>query len=475
MPRAAPRSSWDRALEGAQSPPPPRPPARTSRAVPNTTMARRVWQAYERFLLANASQITALESSLRSITYVLPGRFKDAELYVRLTHPAPAKPVCRGAADPVYAGVHLLGMYHDSVLFKIVYSRRAKQAHALVQQARDELSGDLPKLSLHARYTNFWHSSSQRYGAAAVLLMIVEATQLLVEMVARRKLRERAWDVVVSIELLKALLRFALVEASQRRPVVHPPLPQREIDPALLERSAASPTYTWRGERTGVIHTSINALVPLPNAARDATRTEEPDIYEYLLSHTLTDQDVAPPAQLVRKLQGAVGRVAEAVYILRPLVYVLALRKWGKRDAKPFALSLVLELLAASLRRRSFYLPRESAEKMPVPPLSSVSLMLSMLGIENSFLDWLAGSLSRSDPRRALAKPISAVEGDEWAARDRSFWWYLLRGPVWYNHTRPKLEGLVRRTEGKRLIGVLASIGGDYLPLVDEYYYYTAA
>lgn len=370
-------------------------------------------------------------------------------------------------------------MYHDSVLFKIVYSRRAKQAHALVQQARDELSGDLPKLSLHARYTNFWHSSSRRYGAAAVLLMIIEASQLFVEMVARRKLRERAWDVVVSIELLKALLRIALVQASQRRPVVQPPLPQREIDPALLERSAASPTYTWRGERTGVIHTSINALVPLPDAARDTThdttRTEEPDIYEYLLSHTLTDQDVAPPAQLVRKLQGTVGRVAEAVYILRPLVYVLALRKWGKRDAKPFVLSLVLELLAASLRRRSFYLPRESAEKMPVPPMSSVSLMLSMLGIENSFLDWLAGSLSRSDPRRALAKPISAVEGDEWAARDRSFWWYLLRGPVWYNYTRPKLEGLVRRIEGKRLIGVLASIGGDYLPLVDEYYYYTAA
>ena len=45
-------------------------------------MARRAWQAYERFLLSNASQITALESSLRSITYILPGRFKDSELYV---------------------------------------------------------------------------------------------------------------------------------------------------------------------------------------------------------------------------------------------------------------------------------------------------------------------------------------------------------------------------------------------------------
>jgi peroxin-16 len=37
-------------------------------------------QWYESFLLSNASQITAVESSLRSITYFLPGRFPDAEL-----------------------------------------------------------------------------------------------------------------------------------------------------------------------------------------------------------------------------------------------------------------------------------------------------------------------------------------------------------------------------------------------------------
>ena len=36
--------------------------------------------AYESFLLQHVSQVTALESSLRSMTYILPGRFKDAEL-----------------------------------------------------------------------------------------------------------------------------------------------------------------------------------------------------------------------------------------------------------------------------------------------------------------------------------------------------------------------------------------------------------
>lgn len=35
---------------------------------------------YESFLVAHVSTISSLESTLRSITWILPGRFKDAEL-----------------------------------------------------------------------------------------------------------------------------------------------------------------------------------------------------------------------------------------------------------------------------------------------------------------------------------------------------------------------------------------------------------
>jgi hypothetical protein len=35
---------------------------------------------YESFLLNNVSAMSTLESSLRSLTWFLPGRFKDAEL-----------------------------------------------------------------------------------------------------------------------------------------------------------------------------------------------------------------------------------------------------------------------------------------------------------------------------------------------------------------------------------------------------------
>lgn len=41
----------------------------------SSTLAR-----YESFLIQNVSTISSLESTLRSVTWLLPGRFKDAEL-----------------------------------------------------------------------------------------------------------------------------------------------------------------------------------------------------------------------------------------------------------------------------------------------------------------------------------------------------------------------------------------------------------
>ena len=36
--------------------------------------------AYERFLLNNLATVKTIESSLRNVTWLLPGRFEDAEL-----------------------------------------------------------------------------------------------------------------------------------------------------------------------------------------------------------------------------------------------------------------------------------------------------------------------------------------------------------------------------------------------------------
>ena len=47
----------------------------------------------------------------------------------------------------------------------------------------------------------------------------------------------------------------------------------------------------------------------------------------------------------------------------------------------------------------------------------------------------------------------------------------MVRGPVWSGFTKLKLESVIRATEGKALVGLVAGVVKDYLPLVDEYYY----
>lgn len=44
------------------------------------TMTTSPLARYESFLISNASTISTIESSLRSLTWFLPGRFRDAEL-----------------------------------------------------------------------------------------------------------------------------------------------------------------------------------------------------------------------------------------------------------------------------------------------------------------------------------------------------------------------------------------------------------
>ncbi|PWN35481.1 peroxisome membrane protein [Meira miltonrushii] len=518
-------------------------------------------QWYESFLLSNASQITAVESSLRSITYFLPGRFPDSEL----------------AGEAVYSALNLLGLYHDSILVRLLSPRSmprsigvsssssrstinssrstsALQASATPQSVSTTGAPAPPatysKLqhtpSEHARYTHHFSDSSSTYSRLARVLVIIGYVELLSEMLARRKLGpKKAWDVVVGIESVKAVLRLALLRLTETRTSIQPPIPEREVDPAMLEEdrkatlanalqpsnegpsgstsslaasahlSGLSPEEqaqadVWRGSRTGLTrptltsihqraHPGANQRPPQPNGIRsrhplasrrsalgtaspsldnsgsgsgsdsDETLVDswtEKDVNDYLMSRTLTPNDVKKPEDLVRKLKNGMGVTAELIWILRPLLYVLALRRWGRRHKTPFFLSLGMEYLARLMRIRALTPPGASISPSPL----ANPLLMAMMG-DSSVLSLLA-KLTGSGAKEA--RPISEVEKQEWEKRSRAFWWYLLRGPAWYSFTRPKLESLASKTEARPLLGIIGGIVRDYLPLVDDYYYYSS-
>nr|GAT44156.1 predicted protein [Mycena chlorophos] len=329
-------------------------------------------------LWLSTNTLATIESSIRTLTWFLPGRFKDAEL----------------ASEALAASLNLFSMYHDTLLAKV--AKKHPNHRPLIPP------------SFHTRFTRAWSDTNTQYKWAARSLELIRFTELVLEMGLRRKVSPRArWRVVVLLEMIKAVLRTLLLRIT-RRPLLSPPIPEREFDPdsvpPSLDASATSPSYSPSGTPSHL----QNNRVPLPPhpLLTSPPPTESP-------SHTLMKTLASPRDWL-----------AEILYILRPLVYVSLLVSDNKKSSRPLAAALVLEVLSRTLRR--------------TPP------------------------------------PYAALERSEYARRDRDMVWYLLRGSIWETYTKPKLESFALLTSSRPVLGLFGALVRDWIPLIDEYYYYTA-
>lgn len=240
----------------------------------------------------------------------------------------------------MHSGVQLLSLYHDSLV-----SRAISALPSTISR---------PNLTPHARYTKYWTSRSPLYRKIALILQMTQYTELLWEMVARRRGEKFRWRVVVIIEMIKALCRFMLMRLTNSRPLVSPPLPEREVDPRTpksepdnTDSSGMETQFdegvsemSWTMPRTGL------SLPSLPDAS---------DVSKYLISKVLTADDVKPPVSLLHRVTGQ-GQLAEILYILRPVFYALALRKWrqNKRNWSPWLIGFALEYASRQLAKNDF-------------------------------------------------------------------------------------------------------------------------
>ena len=238
----------------------------------------------------------------------------------------------------MHSGVQLISLYHDSLLTRAV---------ARLPKAQQ------PHVSPHNRYTRYWTKHSSAYRRLALTLQVVQYTELLCEMAAKRRGEATRWRVVTVIESIKAICRLLLLRLTNSRPLLTPPLPEREIDPSALEEGAHSASgiesppserseeTAWTMPRTGL------SLPTLPSSA---------DISSYLLSKVLTADDVKPPKALLHRVSG-IGSAAEILYILRPVIYAFAMAHYARRNKgkaawQPWLLGIALEYGARQLAKR---------------------------------------------------------------------------------------------------------------------------
>ncbi|KAI9184240.1 hypothetical protein H9P43_003293 [Blastocladiella emersonii ATCC 22665] len=355
--------------------------------------------AYREFLLHNAAQISSVESALRSLSYFLPGRFADADL----------------ASEALYAVVNLVSLYHDRVLYDAVRGAGIDHKPALVNQ-----------------YHRYWHAASPAVHYASTALTLVQTVESVCEMAAAKRWSERRrWDVVAGIEALKAALRLIIVARTQRLTLT-PASPERDLDPAQVgaalehaaqDRAAASDprAAAFKGPRTGVV---------LPPAAAMGSASAAP-LWERYLAAKAVRNAFRSPADLLSVLRGS-RAAGEVLFVLRPLLYVVLLRKYGRQSWIPVAVSVVAEVLA----------------------------YLLVAGKEGGVA--------------AKGKEMTGLERGEVERRKYLFLFYLLRGPVYDQFTKHALDSFCSSLENKPLLRLFAGIVRDYQPLWEHVYMYTS-
>lgn len=399
---------------------------------------------YETFITKNAGSVSQIESTLRSLTYIIPGRFRDTEI----------------ASESLHSGLQLLSLYHDSLL-----ARAVARLPAGIHNAHP---------TPHNRYTRFWTRRSPLYKRVALMLQMIRYIELLCEMAAKRRSEKARWRVVVLLEIVKALCRLVLLRLTNSRPLLSPPLPKRDIDPAALEefshleldsqQSSMSNTKTRRlaADPSGTTHSMSDA-----DSFEDDPEAESPsqrgwfmprtgltlpalpaatDITSYLLSKVLTAEDVKPPRALLHRVSGP-GRLAEVLYILRPVIYALAMQRWHhsgtttggrpKKSWRPWLIGLSIEYGARQLAKRDFQ-------------------------------ERFAGGL----------RSLTGLEREELRRRALGLAWWAMRGAFYDAITKPSLEKVtstLRKTPLNLLGGsLLSGIIDDYAYLWDEYHFSTS-
>ncbi|KAJ5540657.1 Peroxisome membrane protein Pex16 [Penicillium frequentans] len=357
---------------------------------------------YEDFVTKNASSVGQVESALRSLTYIIPGRYRESEV----------------ASECVHSGVQLLSLYHDSLVSRVV-----SQLPSTVPR---------PTPTPHARYTKYWTSRSSLYRRVALALQMLQYTELLWEMSARRRGQKTRWRIVVFIEFAKAICRLLLLRLTNSRPLVSPPLPEREVDPRTTEEENQG---DWNGMDTPTSDRSSDLSWTMPRTGLSLPSLPDVnDVSNYLISKVLTADDIKPAKTLLHRVTGQ-GQLAEVLYILRPVVYALAMQRWSadKRSWRPWLIGFGMEYGCRQLAKRDF---RER----------------------------VAGGL----------RGLTGLEREELRKRGWSMGWWMMRGAFYENITKSWLHSLTSKMKGKPLLDLVGSVVEDYEYLWDNYYFSTA-
>lgn len=458
------------------------------------------WLAmYDDFVTKNASQVSQMESALRSLTYIIPGIYSQLfASYYRSRPHADITPSLPGrfrdaelATEGIHSGVQLLSLYHDLLLFRNSLSPSPSTSPTTSGPAKPPASS-ITK-SLHVRYTRFWAAKSTLYRRVAVVLQVVQYTELLLEMWAKRRGEAVRWRVVVLIEAVKAICRLLLLRITRSRPLISPALPEREPVPEAeeAEEEDGKALAELMGEEEqvdengGAINGSVagNGADTAAFVKHDGTNgngngngaQHKPNGNGNGNGHL----SLSPPAPSASPFDTTTPNKREWP-MPRTGLTLPSLPSRG--DISSYLLTRVLTADDIKPATKLLHALRGSAHTAEVlhilaPLLYAIALSrTSPEKRRTSWAPWLVG-LSVQLAARQLAvrargasgAQAPALEKEEWTRRGRQMWWWIMRGAAYENVVKGVVGGVRRRVPG--FVGTILE---DYEYLWENYYFSTS-
>ncbi|KAK8501421.1 hypothetical protein V6N13_016130 [Hibiscus sabdariffa] len=337
-------------------------------------------EAYKTWVRRNKDYVHSLESLANGLTWLLPERFSTSEI----------------GPEAVTAILGIITAINEHIIDTAPSERHPGSAD----------------------------TSSFPYGLCISALKDLET---LVEVVAEYYYGDKKWNFIAVTEAIKVIVRLALFRNSGYKMLLHggeTPNVEKDLDDTNSQQRIGG--FPGPGGHNGQNPLAFEgrALSALSRFGERARAMSDPS---WIQRTQQLRAIMEPPTSIIKRptlsmilsekgVNGALFVLGEILFITRPLIYVLLIRRYGIRAWIPWFLSLSVDFIGFGF-------------------LSHVT---------NS------GTVERDQKFH-----LSAFEKDEVKRRKLLWALYLMREPFFGKYTRQKLEGTERLLEPVPLIGTL--------------------